>query len=230
MLKVIVFLYQYYLKIDKSENLAYLRVLVWLFAIFGLLQICIFNLFNIEIPYIDRKIITGTKLEGTFATLLISLPFFALFSCIYPPKKLKFYKDKFTYSMNYIWYLRVGFILYILVLMIIGLLNHRIKNSNNKNLDISILNNPLALNDSVKIKIENNTDKNYLLYFKRTKFDYFPNSKNVLIAQINSDDKPVKIELTSDPLYILNEDGTYDEDDIKEMNKFRILALQNLIK
>lgn len=100
----------------------------------------------------------------------------------------------------------------------------------NNDLEITIVNNSLVIRDSVKIKIENNTDKNYLFYFKRTRFDYFPNTKNALIAEISSDAKPVKIELSSDPLYILNEDGTYDDDDIKEMNKFRKLAMQNLIK
>lgn len=30
MLKVIVFLYQYYLEVDKSEKLAYLRIMGWL--------------------------------------------------------------------------------------------------------------------------------------------------------------------------------------------------------
>jgi len=108
MLKVIVFLYQYYLAIDKSENSAYVRVLVWFFVVFGLLQICLFNLFNLEIPYIDENIRTGNKVEKEISFFLVSIPFFALFYILYPPNKLKVYSGKFIYLKNYIWYLRIA--------------------------------------------------------------------------------------------------------------------------
>lgn len=101
---------------------------------------------------------------------------------------------------------------------------------NNNSIAINILNNSLTFRDSVKIELKNNTNENYLFYFKRTRFDYFPNSKNTLIAEIDNNVTPVNVEISSDPLYILNEDGTYNDDDIKEMEKYRNLSAQNIVK
>lgn len=98
------------------------------------------------------------------------------------------------------------------------------------NLEIRIVNSSLTPRDSVRIELVNNTNESYLFYFKRTRFDYFSNSKNTLIAELDNNIEPVKVEITSDPLYILNEDGTYNNDDIKEMNKYQKLSSQNLIK
>lgn len=100
----------------------------------------------------------------------------------------------------------------------------------NNNLEINIVNSSLNFHDSVKIKLKNNTEKNYLFYFEYTKFSYFSNSKNNLIAEINNDNKPVKVEVPSGPLYILNEDGTYNDYDIEEMKRYQKNSRQNLIK
>jgi len=95
---------------------------------------------------------------------------------------------------------------------------------------ISILNTSLTINDSVKIKLENNTNENYLFYFKRPRFDYFHNSNNTVIARLESDSNPVEVKISSDPLYILNEDGTLDEDDQHKMKKYSEASNIRMVK
>ncbi|OWK97219.1 hypothetical protein AP75_12355 [Kaistella haifensis DSM 19056] len=120
MLKVIVFLYQYYLEVDKSEKLAYLRVMGWFFVVFGVFfTTSLLNFFSIKIPIIGELHQKG-RMYGYLEGFLVSLPYFLLFYIFYPPKKLQYYKGKFTYPQNYIWYLRIGFVLYIVLWMLIS--------------------------------------------------------------------------------------------------------------
>lgn len=99
------------------------------------------------------------------------------------------------------------------------------------NFEVKIVNKePLAIHDSVKIELKNNTDRNYLFYFKDHRFYYSNKSVNSLVLEIKTKKgDPIGTQVTSGPLHIMNLDGTYDKDDIEAMEKEKELS-QSLIK
>lgn len=79
--------------------------------------------------------------------------------------------------------------------------------------ELKILNNRISLNDSLRIKFKNNSKNNYLIYLDNLQPDYSdkPHRFNVNFMYEN---KIVQSEYPiSDPLWILNEDGSLDKED-----------------
>ncbi|WP_407484002.1 hypothetical protein [Elizabethkingia meningoseptica] len=99
------------------------------------------------------------------------------------------------------------------------------------NFEVRVVNKePLSIHDSVEIELKNNTDRDYLFYFKDHRFRFTVKSINNLVSEIKSKKgNPIETEVTSGPLYIINLDGTFDKDDIKAMEKEKKLS-QSLIK
>lgn len=98
------------------------------------------------------------------------------------------------------------------------------------NFEIKILNSSVSTNDSVRLKLYNNTNQEYLFYFKNSKLDYNSNNKNIIIADLSTENEAAKIEISSDPLYMLNEDGTLTNQDIEEMEKYSKLATKRILR
>lgn len=116
MMKVVVFLYKYYLE-KYGHSLAYFYVMAWFFIIFGILCLNIIQKsFNIELPLIGSLFEKGI-LYGYLEGFLVSLPFYLFFYLVFPPNKIKNNLHKYTYPKYYIWYLRISFIT-LLVLML----------------------------------------------------------------------------------------------------------------
>lgn len=115
-MKIVVFLYEYYLKKYNSHTTAYIYVGLWFFVIFGIFfTTTLLKIFNMEFLQLHKK----GRIYGYIEGLIISIPFFILFYILCPPKKIRKYLNKYEYSDNYIWYLRLGFVVYILFLMYI---------------------------------------------------------------------------------------------------------------
>lgn len=74
-------------------------------------------------------------------------------------------------------------------------------------LDITLTNKSLRTNDMLNVSFKNNSSENYLFYFESKKLRYFPEAPNSLNLEILKKNKPVDVVFSSDPLYILNEDG-----------------------
>lgn len=96
--------------------------------------------------------------------------------------------------------------------------------------EIMILNSSVSTNDSLRLKLYNNTNEEYLFYFKNSKLDYNSNHKNIITAELSSENEAAKIEISSDPLSILNEDGTFTNQDIEEMEKYSKLATKRILR
>lgn len=81
---------------------------------------------------------------------------------------------------------------------------------------MEVLNPKLVLGDSVKVKLVNNTDENYLFYIHTPRLSFSNRSDvtNKMNAQITLNNHPVSILLSSDPFVIPNEDGGFDKWDI----------------
>ncbi|CAI9680359.1 hypothetical protein HZQ11_12255 [Elizabethkingia anophelis] len=89
---------------------------------------------------------------------------------------------------------------------------------------------PLSIHDSIEIELKNNTNRDYLFYFKDHKFRFTIKSINNLVSEIKTKKgDPIETEVISSPLYIINLDGTLDKDDIEAMEKEKELS-QSLIK
>lgn len=74
-------------------------------------------------------------------------------------------------------------------------------------LDITLTNTSLSPNDTLNVSFKNNSSENYLFYFESKKFRYFPEAPNSLNLEILKKNKPIDVVFSSDPLYILDEDG-----------------------
>jgi len=98
------------------------------------------------------------------------------------------------------------------------------------NFEIKILNTSISTNDSVRFELYNNTNEHYLFYFENPKLDYNSKSKNTIIAEVSAENIAAKVEVSSDPLYILNENGSFNPQDIKEMEKYSTLAKKRIHK
>ncbi|MBO6186635.1 MAG: hypothetical protein J6O88_18420 [Chryseobacterium sp.] len=98
------------------------------------------------------------------------------------------------------------------------------------NFEIKILNSSVSTNDSVQLELYNNTNEEYLFYFKNPKLYYNSNYKNTIIADVSTENIPAKIEISSDPLYILNEDGSLTNQDIKELEKYSKLSTKRVFR
>lgn len=121
-MKIVVFLYQYYLK-KYGHALAYFYVMLWFFIMFGVFLLMILqSIFRIDIPFIGYLHDKGT-FYGYLEAFLVSLPFFALFYLVFPPQKIKKNQHRYKYSKYYIWYLRIGYIMSLILTMIIVVLS-----------------------------------------------------------------------------------------------------------
>ena len=117
MLKIVVFLFEYYQTKKYSENESYLRILGWIYAVIIIFLLLMFKLLNVTdlFNFLDNL----SKIERFLIFLLISSPFFLLFCLKYPLKKLKKYYGAFKYSKYYGWKLGILWIVYLAFFILI---------------------------------------------------------------------------------------------------------------
>lgn len=123
MLKIIVFGYNYFLKKEKKDKwFAWFRVSVFFVASCVLAQIVIVGNLLADIPLMNYWFTERHTLLSYLGFVFNTFPYFVLFYWLYPPDRLESYTAKFTYSTNYIWYVRLGLILYIIGWMLVSYL------------------------------------------------------------------------------------------------------------
>lgn len=76
---------------------------------------------------------------------------------------------------------------------------------------VKIENKSLSTDDSLRVRIYNNTDENYLFYFESDKLGFYPDSPNRINLEILKNNKQVEVDFSSDPLIILEEGLPLDQ-------------------
>lgn len=117
MLKIVVFLFEYYQTKKYSENESYLRVLGWIYAVIIIFLLLVLKLINVSDLFIFLDSLSKTNRFLIF--ILISYPFFLLFCLKYPLKRLKKYYGTFKYSKNYGWKLGILWFVYLAFFILI---------------------------------------------------------------------------------------------------------------
>ena len=88
------------------------------------------------------------------------------------------------------------------------------------NIEVFLLNNEVGTKDSLKIKIQNNTNENYLFYFNNNRLE-FTDNPNSLEIMIESNAKPVKSDFTIIDAFIIPDEETgINKMDSLEMAKY----------
>ncbi|WKS95310.1 hypothetical protein [Riemerella columbina] len=89
-----------------------------------------------------------------------------------------------------------------------------------KDLEVTLPDQEIFSHDSLEVKIQNNTNKDYLFFFEHNRLEY-SESSNSLEVIITKNKKPVKSQLAIiDAFVIPDEDGYIDKKDSLEAAKF----------